>query len=187
MKRVAVFASGEGTNFLNILDKKIEGIEVVLLVTDKLCNALTIADKYSISSKVFLYSKFRNKRLFEEQIYERLKKYKVDYIFLAGYMRLFSPWLVSKYPNKILNIHPSLLPLYKGKNAIEQAWNDTNGKYGVTVHYVNDEMDGGDIILQEELNFEGDSFQSLVDEIHMLEYKLYPKAIELVLKRGDYS
>ena len=127
--RIAVFASGRGTNFENLIRCPISNGEIVLLVTDTLCNALEIAKTYSIEAKTFFAKAYQSKQEMEMAIAELLEARDIDLIVLAGYMRLFSPWFVNRFPKRIINIHPSLLPLYKGKHAIEQALDDGKRMY----------------------------------------------------------
>ena len=172
MTKIAVFASGRGTNFGNIAERKIEKGEISLLITDKICPALDIAQKYSIESATFLRKSFSSKQEMEEAIVSRLEKSQIDLIVLAGYMRLLSPWFVQRYPRRIINIHPSLLPHYKGTHAIEQAFEDGKGLYGVSVHYVNEGMDEGELIDQVRISYNGDDLEELETMVHEAEYEI---------------
>jgi phosphoribosylglycinamide formyltransferase-1 len=185
MKKVAIFASGRGSNFENIVESKIEGITISLLVTDKLCNALSIAQRYNIEARTFLRKDYETKQAMEEAIATLLINHKIDLIILAGYMRLFSPWFVHQFPKRIINIHPSLLPHYKGKGAIEQAINDHKKIYGVSVHYVNEGMDEGELIAQVKVPYDGFDLHELEKRVHECEYELYPKVIAQLCKEGN--
>ncbi len=182
MIKVAIFASGEGTNFENIIQSHISCIEITLLITDKICNALKIADSHGIEHKTFLRNTYATKHIMEEEIAKILKEKEIDLIILAGYMRLFSKWFVEQFPHRIINIHPSLLPLYKGKGAIQQAILDGKKIYGVSVHYVNEEMDEGEIIAQIKVPYDGFDLEELLPLVHKSEYLLYPKVIEQICK-----
>ena len=184
--RIAVFASGRGTNFENIITSAISGVEIVLLVTDKVCNALEIAKAHSIESRTFSLKAYRSKQEMEMAIESLLVEKEIDLIVLAGYMRLFSPYFVHRFPHRIINIHPSLLPLYKGKHAIEQAFNDGKKLYGVSVHYVNEGMDEGELIAQTKIEYDGDSIEKLEQLIHAAEYQLYPQVIEQICKQKEH-
>ena len=110
-----------------------------------------------------------------------MRAWKVDLIVLAGWMRIVSPKLIDAFPNRIINLHPSLLPKYKGLHAIEQALESGDNITGVTVHYVNEELDSGEIIMQEEVPIlPNDDIESLTKAIQRKEYYLLPKAIEHV-------
>lgn len=185
MKQVAIFASGTGSNFEAIVDdvRLKDYMEVKLLVCDQ-AHALVIdkAKKRNIETFVFSAQNFKNKNEYEKIILEKVKDF--DFIFLAGYMRLISSEFLNTFKKPILNIHPSLLPKYKGKDAILQAYNQNEQIIGVTIHYVNEEMDGGEIIASDSIKVEeNESLASVTKRIHQLEHQLYPKIIlELVRK-----
>ena len=114
----------------------------------------------------------------EELIIQVMEAWKVDYIVLAGWMRIVTPKLIESFPNRIINLHPSLLPKYKGLHAIERALESGDTMTGVTVHYVNEELDGGEIIMQEEVPIlPKDDLKSLTKAIQRKEYYILPKAI----------
>lgn len=184
MIRLAVFASGRGTNFENILESRLPGIEIVLLVTDSICNALEIAKTHDVPSKTFLRKNYASKEEMEQDMVTEIEKFHIDFIVLAGYMRLLSPPFVNRYPKRIINIHPSLLPLYKGKEAIRQAFEAGKKLYGVSVHYVNEGMDEGEVIAQVKISYDGEDLQELEQLVHQAEYALYPKVIAQVCNRG---
>lgn len=179
MKKIAVFASGNGTNFENILNRKDINAEIVFLICDnKNARAIEIARKNAIDTFVFSPKDYDSKKDYEREISKRIDTLDIDLIVLSGYMRILSKDFVEKYDRKIINIHPSMLPLYKGKNAIEQAFLDGKDIFGVTVHYVNAEVDDGEIILQERVSDTfGLSLEEVTRKVHELEYKLYPMAI----------
>ncbi len=182
MKKVAVFASGTGTNFDNLLRQSDLNVEFSLFVCDKKgANSINIAMINNIPQFVFNPKDYKNKEAYEQDIIEQLEKHEVEYIILAGYMRILSSDFVSRYPYKIINIHPSMLPHYKGAHAIEDAFNDNKNIFGVTVHYVNEEVDGGAIILQERVQDTlGLSLDEVTEKVHKLEYELYPKALKSI-------
>lgn len=179
MKKIAVFASGNGTNFENILNRKDINAEIVLLICDnKNARAIEIARKNAIDTFVFSPKDYDSKKDYEREISKHIDTLDIDFLVLSGYMRILSKNFVEKYDRKIINIHPSMLPLYKGKNAIEQAFLDGKDIFGVTVHYVNAEVDDGEIILQERVSDTfGLSLEEVTRKVHDLEYKLYPMAI----------
>ncbi len=185
MRTLAVFASGNGTNFENIVTSRIEGALVELLVTDKICNALNIARQYGIESCTFMRKDYESKEQMEKAIASVLVEKDIDLIVLAGYMRLLSPWFVQRFSGRIINIHPSLLPHYKGKDAIGQAIEDRKRIYGVTVHYVNEGMDEGKIIEQVTVPYDGFDAVELEKRVHECEYELYPKVIAHLCDQGD--
>ena len=170
--RLGVMCSGNGTNFENIV-RTCNRDEVVIMIHNKeKCGAAKRATKLGIP-----HTHIKSKR--EDLIIDVMKAWKVDLVVLAGWMRIVSPKLINEFPNRIINLHPSLLPKYKGLHAVEQALENGDSVTGVTVHYVNEELDGGKIILQEEVPIlPNDDIQSLTKAIQRKEYYLLPKAIE---------
>jgi phosphoribosylglycinamide formyltransferase-1 len=181
---LAVFASGNGSNFSAIVKAIKQGkikVNSVILVCDK-PGAFVIRRAQKAGVRVILADRkdFSSRNDFEAAIIERLNCYKIDLIVLAGFMRLLSPAFVKKYRNRILNIHPSLLPAFKGTHAIKDAFEHKLPFTGVTVHLVDEEMDHGRVILQAQVAIKpNDSLASLEKRIHSVEHKLYPQAIKL--------
>lgn len=185
MKRIAVFASGNGTNFEAIVQACEEGTinaEVVLMVCDKpKAYVNQRALNHNIPSFTFKPKAYESKASYEEEIKKKLDECQVDLICLAGYMRLLSEVLLQDYEGKIINIHPSLLPSFKGAHAIEQAFNYGVKVYGVSIHYVDLSMDGGKIIAQKAFSYEGNSIEEVEEKIHAIEHDLYIKTINRLL------
>ncbi len=173
--RLGVMCSGNGTNFENIL-RTCWYDEVVLMIHNKKkCGALKRAAKFGINH---CYVNAKD----EEEMIKLFEAYRVDLIVLAGYMRIIKN--PSAFPAPMINVHPSLLPKYKGLHAVEQAMESGDKVTGCTVHYVNEELDGGDIILQGEVPIlPEDTVESLTKAIQRKEYALLPVAIEHV-KQG---
>lgn len=180
--KIAVFASGSGTNFQAIqesidrgeLDAKIE-----LVVTDQ-PNAYVVkrAENFGIPVFAITPKDYNSKAAYESEIAKKLAEKEVEWIVLAGYMRLIGETLLSKYPNKIVNIHPSLLPAFPGKDAIGQAMEHGVKVTGVTVHFVDEGMDTGPIIAQQAVEVvEGDR-EATEKRIHQVEHELYPKTLK---------
>jgi phosphoribosylglycinamide formyltransferase-1 len=183
MTRIAVFASGRGTNFENLITSYIPNSSFILLITDTICEALAIAKRYHIESRTFQRDSFTSRKEMEMAITTLLEARNIDLIVLAGYMRLLSPWFVRRFDHRIVNIHPSLLPHYKGINAIAQAFEDGKQLYGVSVHYVNEGMDEGGLIAQRRLYYKGKHFEELEKLVHQTEYELYPQVIRTLCKK----
>lgn len=185
MVNCAVFASGNGSNFQAIIDatkNKILPIKIKILVCDKSdAKAVERALNNGIDVLLIDYSKYSSFEI-ESMLVSKLKELRIEYIFLAGFLRKFTSLFVNKFKNKIINIHPSLLPKYKGLNAIEQALNNNEKEIGVSVHYVNEELDSGKIIVQEAINIENLKDKEIYDKVHELEHKLYVEAIQKVLE-----
>lgn len=183
MKKIAVFASGSGSNFQALADAaKANGqsYEIVLLVCDKPgAYAIERADKVGVQSLVISPKDFASKADYEKEILQKLNESGVELIVLAGYMRLIGETLLSAFEGRIVNIHPSLLPSFPGKDAIGQAFEAKVKITGVTVHYVDEGMDTGPIIAQEAVKMdENETRESLEEKIHQVEHLLYPSVIQ---------
>ncbi len=184
---IAVFASGRGTNFSAIFRAVKSGkikANLSLLVCDNPTAAVIDRAKRA-QVNIFLVKRedYSNKRDFENRIIERLEQEKIDLIILAGFMRLLSHEFIARFRNKIINIHPALLPSFKGTSAIKDAFDYGVKVTGVTVHFVDENMDSGPIILQQAVEIkEFDTLESLENKIHKLEHKLYPEALRLYIE-----
>ena len=164
--------SGNGTNFENILRTCNKDEVVIMIHNKKKCGAIKRAEKFGVPH---CYVNAKD----EEKMIELFKVWRVDLIVLAGYMRIIKN--PDAFPAPIINIHPSLLPKYKGLHAIEQALDSGDEVTGVSVHYVNEELDGGEIILQQEVPIlPNDDLKSLTKAIQRREYYILPRAIEHV-------
>ena len=184
---IAVFCSGNGSNFQAIANSVKNGeikAKIALIVCDNpQAFALKRAEKLGIRSLLVEGKKFQSRDEYEAEIIKNLEKENIELICLAGYMRIVSPSLVQRYSNKILNIHPALLPSFKGTQGIKDALDYGVKVSGVTVHFVNDKMDQGPIILQEALEIKDDDTEkSLAERIHQIEHKLYPQALRLFVE-----
>ena len=181
---IAVFCSGYGSNFQAIVDaskRKLFDANVTIMVCDnKDAFALERAKKENIKTLLVLRENFKTREDFENKIIDRLEKEDIEFICLAGFMRVLSPGFVKRYENRILNIHPALLPSFKGTHAIKDAFGHGVKVTGVTVHFVTGELDAGPIILQEAVRIEeDDTEETLEKKIHAVEHTLYLKAIRL--------
>ncbi|MGZ1782693.1 phosphoribosylglycinamide formyltransferase [Staphylococcus argenteus] len=188
MVKIAIFASGSGSNFENIVEHvesgKLENIEITALYTDH-HDALCIdrAKRHQIPVYVNEPKQFSSKAHYEQHLVTLLNKDDVEWIILAGYMRLIGPGLLTSYEGKILNIHPSLLPKYKGIDAIGQAYQSGDSITGSTVHYVDSGMDTGEIIEQRQCDIRpGETKEQLEEKVKRLEYELYPSVIAKIVK-----
>jgi phosphoribosylglycinamide formyltransferase-1 len=184
---IAVFASGRGTNFSAIIKAVKKGAikaNLSLLVCDN-PRAGVIARAKRAKVKVALIKRedFPAKKDFEAKIIQRLKEEKIDLIVLAGFMRIIGRDILSHYKNRIINIHPALLPSFKGAQAIKDAFDYGVKLTGVTVHFVDEKTDHGPIILQQAVKVEeSDTLESLEAKIHKVEHKLYPQAVKLFVE-----
>ena len=172
--RLGVMCSGNGTNFENIL-RSCWDDEVVLMIHNKKdCGAARRAMKFGVPH---CHIKAKD----EDDIIKIFKAWNVDLIVMAGWMRIVSKKFCEAFPERIINLHPSLLPKYKGLHAIEQALNSGDDVTGCTVHYVTEELDSGRIIMQQEVPIRPeDDINSLTKAIQRAEYSLLPEAIKHV-------
>ena len=181
--KIAIFISGNGSNLKNLILhslKKNSKYEICLVISNKAkAKGLNFAKKFKIKKKFISYQNIRNA---EQKILNVIKKDKIELICLAGFMKILSSNFIKKFRGKILNIHPSLLPKYKGLNTHQRAL-DNNEKYsGCTVHLVNNRLDSGKIILQKRVKiFKKDNSQSLGKRVLKKEHLIYPKAIKKVI------
>ena len=179
MRRLAVFASGSGTNFEAIVTACERGVldaEVVLMVCDK--PGAKVVER-AAAHEVGAYA---SKADYEREIVARLDAAGVELVCLAGYMRIVGDVLLGAYGGRIINIHPSLLPAFRGAHAIEQALEYGVKVFGVTIHYVDAELDGGRIIAQRAFPYEGDDIGELEAMIHAVEYPLYIETIKKLIE-----
>ena len=181
--KTAVFISGKGSNLKSLIKfskTKESPISIDLIISDNFkAKGLAFGKKFKIKKKVF---NFHNKFISERRILLELKNNKIDLICLAGFMKIISKNFIKNFNGKILNIHPSLLPKYKGLNTHQRAINNNEKFSGCTVHYVSAKLDSGKIILQKKVKIKKDeNKKSLEKKILVQEHKLYPKAILKVL------
>ena len=170
--KIGIMCSGNGTNFENILRTCNKDEVVIMIHNKKKCGAIKRAEKFGIPH-CYVNSKD------EEKMIELFKVWRVDLIVLAGYMRIIKN--PAAFPAPMINVHPSLLPKYRGLNVVEKAMDAGEEYTGCTVHYVNEELDAGEIILQKEVPIlPDDDVESLTKAIQRMEYSILPAAIEHV-------
>ncbi len=178
-KNTAVLISGRGSNLKSLIKystTKKSLIRIVLVISDNFgAKGLIYANKSKINNIVIRYS---NRKSFEDRLLKVLNKNNVDLICLAGFMKILSGKFIKKFNKTILNIHPSLLPKYKGLNTHNRAIQNKDKYSGATVHIVNDKLDSGKIILQKKVKIlKSDSGKSLEKKVLKIEHKIYPKAV----------
>ncbi len=177
--KTAVFISGKGSNLRSLIKftKTIKSpISIELIISDNLkAKGLKYGKIFRIKKKIF---NFKNKKFTENKLISTLKNNEIKIICLAGFMQILSKSFIKRFKGKILNIHPSLLPKYKGLNTHKRALNDNEKYSGCTVHFVNTKLDSGKIILQKKVKIlKNETENSLAKKILVEEHKLYPKAI----------
>ena len=182
--RAAVFISGTGSNLKSLIKfskTKKSPISISLVITNNSkAKGLYFANIYKIKKKIF---NFANKKSAEKRILLELKKNKIHIICLAGFMKILSKSFIENFKGKILNIHPSLLPKYKGLNTHQRALDKKEKYSGCTVHFVNSKLDSGKIILKKKVKIsKKDTPKTLAKKILIQEHKLYPKALLKVFR-----
>ena len=180
--KTAVFISGQGTNLNSLIKfskKKNSPIVIEKIISDNIKSyGLNYAEKYNIDKKIF---NFKNKTLAEKKVLKLLQINKISLICLAGFMKILSKKFIKSFKGKIINIHPSLLPKYKGLNTHERVIKNNEKYSGCTVHYVSEKLDSGKIIMQKKVKIlKNDTVYSLKKRILKNEHRLYPAAIKKI-------
>ena len=180
---IAVFVSGSGTNLQAIIEAVKSGFikaDISLVVSDnKEAYALERARKAGIETLFIDPRNFASKTDFDREIIKNLRKKNVELVCLAGYMRLLTPEFVKEYRNRVINIHPALLPAFKGLNGLEDAFRYGVKITGPTVHFVTEKVDDGPIIAQAAVEVkDSDTEDTLRERVHKEEHKIYPQAIK---------
>ena len=188
--RIAILISGRGSNMNALLravrgeipDIRIENAEIGLVLSN-IADApgLLIAKQYGVATEILSHKDFKDRLSFDNAVTAILHKYKIDIVCLAGFMRLLSAEFVDTWHNRLINIHPSLLPKFKGLDTHARALAAGEKAHGCTVHFVRAEMDAGPIILQESISvLPGDTELSLAERVLLAEHRCYPKAVKLL-------
>ncbi len=184
----AVLASGNGSNLQAILDARKQGRingELRLVFSDK-ADALALERARAAGVKAVVSRRpadYPSREAFDTELVDILNKEKIGLVVLAGYMRILSPVVIKAFPDRIINIHPALLPAFKGAHAVKDALAAGVKVTGVTVHFVDEEVDHGAVIEQVEVKVKrGDTLETLLPRIHEAEHKLYPKVVDLFLR-----
>ncbi len=186
--RIGVMASGFGSNFeslaTNIINKILSAQIEILVVNNPNCGAKSKAERLNINSVVLNHRDYNTREDLDHALINVFKENKVEIIIMAGWMRIVTDVLVDGFPNRIINIHPSILPSFKGKDAIQSALDYGSKITGCTIHIVNKEVDSGPIIIQGSVPIlENDNKSSLRQRIQKLEYKLLPMAVSIIGKQ----
>ena len=184
MINIGVLASGRGTNLQAIIEAikegKIEGRISIVISDNRDAFAFKRAKQNNIEIEYVNFKSFKNREDFDKEIIKILKEKKIDLVVLAGYMRILSPYFIRAYQNKIMNIHPALLPSFPGLHAQRQAIEHGVKISGCTVHFVEEGVDSGPIILQKAVEVSNDDTEeSLVEKILKEEHHIFPQAIQL--------
>ncbi len=184
--RVAIFASGNGTNFEVLArqfhEHRLPGNLVLLFCDHPTAPVVERAKRLKVPVETFTVKECGGKAAYEQRIWQVLLDYQVDFIALAGYMRVVGPTILNHFEGAIVNLHPAYLPAYPGLHSIERAFNDHQPETGVTVHYIDAGLDSGPIIAQEHVVIKpDDTLESLEERVHQTEHRLYPAVLKEVL------
>ena len=184
MINIGVLASGRGTNLQAIIEAieegEIEGRINIVISDNRDAFALKRAKQNNIETQYVDFKSFKNREDYDKEIIKILEEKKIDLVVLAGYMRIISPYFIKMYKNKIMNIHPALLPSFPGLHAQRQAVGYGVKISGCTVHFVDEGVDSGPVILQKAVEVkDDDTEESLAERILKEEHQIYPKAIQL--------
>jgi phosphoribosylglycinamide formyltransferase-1 len=186
-RRLGVLISGRGSNLKAIIDaierRQLDASIAVVISNVAAAPGLDLARTAGIETVVLSHKGYPSREDYDRAVVAELKQRDVALVCLAGFMRLLSPYFVNAYPNRILNIHPSLLPKYPGLHPQQQALDDGATESGATVHFVNHDLDAGPIVLQQSVPvLPGDTAHQLAERILAAEHQLYPRAIDKVLR-----
>jgi phosphoribosylglycinamide formyltransferase-1 len=185
-KRVAVLISGRGSNMSALIEAakaKDYPAEIVLVVSNRPDAAgLARANEAGVATAVIDHRQFdENREAFERALDDELRKYRIDIVCLAGFMRLLTAWFIGRWSGRILNIHPALLPEFKGLNTHRRALEAGAKRHGATVHFVVEETDAGPVISQQSVPvLQGDTEEMLEARVLEIEHRIYPQALRLV-------
>jgi phosphoribosylglycinamide formyltransferase-1 len=191
-KRVAILISGRGSNMTALIEAASDPsypAEIVLVLSNRPDAAgLARARAEGIATVVIDHAQFgKDREAFERALQAELERHRIELVCLAGFMRLLTPWFVRRWHGRLLNIHPALLPAFKGLNTHERALAEGATHHGATVHFVVPEMDSGPIILQDRLQvLPTDDVDSLAARVLEVEHRIYPQALALVA-RGEIA
>ncbi|MGY0203955.1 phosphoribosylglycinamide formyltransferase [Acinetobacter soli] len=181
MIKIAVLVSGNGSNLQALIDANLSG-EIVGVISNKAdAYALKRAADANIQTKVIEHKAYPTRELFDAALHQQLTEWEVDLVVLAGFMRILSEKFVRNWHGKMINIHPSLLPLYKGMHTHQRVLNTGDVYHGCTVHYVTPELDAGPTLLQGVIPVgHHQTPESLAHRVHSIEHKIYPQAVEWI-------
>lgn len=181
MIKIAVLVSGSGSNLQALIDANLSGQIVGVISNKPEAYALQRAKTAEIATSVIEHKHYPNREAFDAVMHQQLLDWDVDLVILAGFMRILSAKFVSAWEGKMVNIHPSLLPHYKGMHTHQRVLNTGDVLHGCTVHYVTAELDAGQALTQAILTVkQNDTVESLAQRVHSLEHLIYPQAVEWI-------
>lgn len=181
MIKIAVLVSGSGSNLQALMDANLSGQIVGVISNKPEAFALERAKKVGIETAIIEHKQFPNREAFDDVMHQQLLDWDVDLVILAGFMRILSAQFVKNWEGKMVNIHPSLLPHYKGMHTHQRVLNTGDMLHGCTVHYVTAELDAGQALTQGVIKVNlHDTVATLADRVHVLEHLIYPQAVEWI-------
>ncbi len=181
MIKIAVLVSGSGSNLQALIDANLSGSIVGVISNKAEAYALERAKKAGIDTAIIEHKQFPNREAFDAVMHQQLLDWNVDLVILAGFMRILSADFVQKWQGKMVNIHPSLLPHYKGMHTHQRVLNTGDVLHGCTVHYVTAELDAGQALTQGVVKVNlHDTVATLAERVHALEHLIYPQAVEWI-------
>ncbi|RZG44441.1 MULTISPECIES: phosphoribosylglycinamide formyltransferase [Acinetobacter] len=184
MIKIAVLVSGSGSNLQALIDANLSGSIVGVISNKAEAYALERAKKVGIDTAIIEHKQFPNREAFDAVMHQQLLDWNVDLVILAGFMRILSADFVQKWQGKMVNIHPSLLPHYKGMHTHQRVLNTGDVLHGCTVHYVTAELDAGQALTQGVVKVNlHDTVATLAERVHALEHLIYPQAVEWICNR----
>ena len=191
MKKIAVMISGSGSNLEAIVkachQKNIYGEIVYVISNNPDAYGIERAKKYNIPVKIIDHKSYTDRDDFDDALKEFLDNLEIDFIILAGFMRILGKNITEKFYGKMINLHPSLLPLYPGLNTHTQALNNKDDYHGISIHFVSAELDAGPLIAQGKIPVKAnDNLEKLVSKIHKVEHDLLPKVINELCMNNIY-
>ena len=191
MKKIVVLISGSGSNLEAIIKscaaKKINGKVIQVISNNPDALGLNRASKFNVASKIIDHKKFSSRTDFENSLEEFLDTLCPDLIVLAGFMRILGSKITSKFSNKMINLHPSLLPIYPGLDTHEKVLENKDSRHGITIHYVSSELDAGPLIAQGFINITKDeTLENIIKRIHKIEHLLLPEIINEICNENIY-
>ena len=191
MKKIAVMISGSGSNLEAIVKachhKNIYGEIVYVISNNPDAYGIERAKKYNIPVKIIDHKSYTDRDDFDDALKEFLDSLEIDFIILAGFMRILGKNITEKFYGKMINLHPSLLPLYPGLNTHTQALNNKDDYHGISIHFVSAELDAGPLIAQGKISVKADDdLEKLVSKIHKVEHDLLPKVINELCMNNIY-
>tara|TARA_B100000886_G_scaffold271439_1_gene195392 strand:- start:908 stop:1558 length:651 start_codon:yes stop_codon:yes gene_type:complete len=191
MKKIVVLISGSGSNLEAIIEscaaKNINGKVIQVISNTPDAYGLIRASKFNIASKIIDHKKYSSRIDFENSLEKFLDTLSPDLIVLAGFMRILGPKITSKFSNKMINLHPSLLPLYPGLNTHEKVLENKDPYHGISIHYVSSELDAGPLIAQGFINIsKNETLENIIKRIHKLEHLLLPEIINEICNENIY-